>query len=378
MVLVVGAGLAVRSFAALVAVDTGFQSKNVAVLQIFAYDRTNGTAAQRVTFFRETIDQMAALPGATGAGAVSAMPFLESNINIEDPLTIEGRPQVDGEAPTIFISTATEGYFDVMGIPVLQGRGFTPHDTAATERVALVSESLARRHWPGGSPVGSWVSVPFMGPPQRMKVVGVVGALRHDGYDAPVRDELFLPHAQTGLGSMTYVIGAAADAAPLIEPAKQIVWSRDPLQTFYDTATVRDLLAASVAPRRFALLLVGAFALVALTLAAAGVYGVISFTTSLRTREIGVRLALGASSQSVAALVVARALLLGAAGVAIGAAGAYAAGRAIASMLFGVTPFDPVTVAGVGALLLAVTAGAAWLPARRASRVDPLVALRVD
>ena len=381
MVLVVGAGLAARSFMALVDVDPGFRAKDVAVLQVFAYDRINDTPAKRVAFFRNTIDQMAALPGATGAGAVSAMPFIQANINIEDPITIEGRPQAGAagnEAPTVFVSAATEGYFDVMGIPLLEGRGFTRHDTADTEQVALVSESLARRHWPTGSPVGSWVRVPFMGPPRRIKVVGLVGALRHDGYDAPVRDELFLPHAQTGMGSMTYVIGTAGDASSLVEPAKQIVWALDPLQTFYDTATVQDLLATSVAPRRFALLLVAGFAMVALALAAAGVYGVISFTTSLRTREIGVRMALGAPARSVAALVVGRALLLGAIGVAIGVAGAYVAGRAIASMLFGVPAFDPVTVTAVAALLLAVTGAAAWLPARRAARVDPLVALRLD
>ena len=376
MVLVVGAGLAARSFMALVDVDPGFRAKDVAVLQVFAFDRINDTPAKRVAFFRHTVDQMAALPGATGAGAVSAMPFIEANINIEETLAIEGRAAGGEAAPTVYMTVATDGYFDVMGIPILAGRDFTRHDTATTEPVALVSESLARRQWGGGNPIGARVQIDYMGSLRRVTVVGVVGALRHDGYDAPVRDELFLPHAQTGMGSMTYVVGAAGDASSLIEPAKQIVWALDPMQTFYDTATVQDLLAASVAPRRFALLLVAGFAVVALTLAAAGVYGVISFTTSLRTREIGVRLALGASAQSVAALVVGRALLLGGIGVALGAGGAYVAGRAVASMLFGVPAFDPVTVTAVAALLLAVTAAAAWLPARRAAAVDPLVALR--
>jgi putative ABC transport system permease protein len=378
MVLVVGAGLMIRSFAALVRVDPGFAAQNVAVLQVFAYERGNRTAAARAAFFRNTVDQMAALPGATGAGAVSAMPFIDANINIEGPMSIEGRPPAGEAAPTIFVTSATEGYFDVMGVPVVAGRGFTRHDTGSTEPVAVVSASLARRHWPGGSPIGDWVTVRFAGPPRRVKVVGVVGALRHDGYDAPVRDELFLPHAQTGFGSMTYVIGTTGNAGALIEPARQIVWSIDPLQTFYETSTVRDLLAASVAPRRFALMLLSGFAAVALVLAAAGVYGVISFTTSLRTREIGVRLALGASAKSVGRLVVGRALLLGLAGVALGTAGSYAAGRAAESMLFGVPGFDVVTVTAVAALLLAVTAAAAYLPARRAGRVDPLVALRVE
>ena len=378
MVLVVGAGLAIRSFAALVRVDPGFRKQEVAVLQVFAYGQNNNTAAQRVQFFKQTIDEMAALPGAVAAGAVSAMPFIEANINIESPLSVEGRADAPATAPTIFVSAATPGYFDVMGIPVLAGRGFTAHDTLGTEPVALVSASLAKRHWPNGDPLNSFVRVRFAGPPRRVRIVGVVGALRHDGFDAPVRDELFLPHGQNGFGSMTYVIRTAGTAASLVEPAKQIVWKLDPKQTFYDVSTVNDLLAASVAPRRFALLLLSGFASLALVLAAAGVYGVISFTTSLRTREIGVRLALGASARSVSRLVVGRALVLGAAGVALGAMGSYAAGRSIETMLFGVRGFDIATVSAVAALLLAVTAAAAWIPSRRASRVDPLVALRVE
>jgi putative ABC transport system permease protein len=190
--------------------------------------------------------------------------------------------------------------------------------------VAVVSASLARRHWPDG------------------------------------------------------MIGAASNAAAMIEPARKVVWALDPMQTFYDTSTVRDLLAGSVAPRRFALVLLGGFAALALVLAAAGVYGVISFTTTLRTREIGVRLALGAPAAAVGSMVVGRAIVLGSIGVALGTAGSYAAGRTIESTLFGVRAFDPLTISAVGVLLIAVSATAAYLPARRAARIDPLVALRAE
>jgi putative ABC transport system permease protein len=377
MVLVVSAGLLLRSFQAIARIDTGFAADRVAALQVFAYGEQTRTAAGRVQFFRESVGRMRSLPGVTHAAAVSAMPFIPANINIESEISIEGLPDA-GTARQVFLSAATDGYFETMGIPLMRGRTFTAFDDARAAPVAVVTGSLARRHWGDGDPIGSFVTVRFTGRQVRAQVVGVVSELRHDALDQPARDELFLSQAQIGFGSMTYVLRTSGDPAALIEPAKQVVWSMDPLQTIYDEATVPQLVAATLAPRRFAMLLVGLFASVAMALAAVGVYGVTSFTTSRRTREIGVRLALGATSRSVSSLVVSRALALGGIGVLAGAAGSYAAGRMLESMLYGVPVFDPLTVAVVGALLLAVAAGAAYLPARRAGRVDPLVALRVE
>ena len=377
MVLVVSAGLLLRSFQAIARIDTGFAADHVAALQVFAYGDQTRTAPQRVQFFRESVDRMRALPGVTHAAAVSAMPFIPANINIESEMVVEGASPA-AQPRQVFLSTATDGYFETMGIPLLRGRTFTPFDDARTAPVAVITGSAARRHWGGRDPIGSFVHVRFTGRPVRAQVVGVVSELRHDALDQPARDELFLSQAQFGFGSMTYVLRTAGDPAAIIEPAKRVVWSMDPLQTIYDEATVPQLVAATLAPRRFAMLLVGLFASVALVLAAAGVYGVMSFTTGRRTREIGVRLALGATSRSVSSLVVSRALLLGGIGVLAGAAGSYAAGRMLESMLYGVPAFDPLTVSAVGALLLAVAAAAAYLPARRAGRVDPLVALRVE
>ncbi|MEX2271490.1 MAG: ABC transporter permease [Vicinamibacterales bacterium] len=378
MVLVVSAGLLLRSFFAIMRVDTGFAADRVAAVQLFAYGDRTRTAEQRIQFFRESIDRMRALPGVTHAGAVSAMPFIPANINIEAPLAVEGRADNPSDARTVFLTAASDGYFETMGIPLVSGRTFTAYDDARSAPVAIVSQSLSKRHWRDASPIGAFVNVRFTGRQIRTQIIGVVSELRHDALDQPARDELFLSQAQVGFGSMTYVLRASADPAALIEPAKQVVWALDPLQTIYDEATVPELVAATVAPRRFAMVLVAVFAAVAMLLAAAGVYGIMSFTTSQRTREMGVRLALGATRRSVSSLVVGHAIALAAIGVVLGTAGAYVAGTAIRTMLYGVSPFDPLTVGAVAALLLVTAIFAAYLPARRAGKVDPLVALRVE
>jgi putative ABC transport system permease protein len=305
------------------------------------------------------------------------MPFLPANINVEGPLVVEGRPPAaEGEAPRISLSVASDGYFETMGIELMRGRTFTPQDVLTSERVAVVSESLARRQWLDGDPIGSWVSVRFDGAPVRARIVGVVGELRHDGYDGQAREELFLPQGQVGFGSMTYVLRADGDPATVIGPAQDVVWELDPLQTIYDTATVPELLSASVAPRRFALVLMGGFALVALIVAAAGIYGVMTVAIGLRTREFGVRLALGATPGGIARLVLGRGLLLGVIGVALGLVGAYAGARLFEQQLFQISAADPVAFAATSALVLAVALLACYVPARRATRVDPLAALR--
>jgi putative ABC transport system permease protein len=374
VVVVVGAALLVRSFVAMVRVDTGFTADRVAVVQVFAYERVNRTPAERIAFFRETLDRMRRIPGVVEAGAVSAMPFMPANINAEAPIAIEGRPPVPGgNAPRVFVSAASNGYFETMGIELTRGRTFTAEDGPDTERVAVISRSLARRLWGDEDPTGAWVTA---GQQTRVRIVGVVGELRHDGYDGPPRDELFLAQGQVGNGSMTYVLRAAGDPASVIGPAQEVIWSLDPLQTIYHTATVPELLAASVAPRRFALAVMAAFAVVALAVAAAGLYGVMSVAAGQRTREFGVRLALGASPREIAVLVLSGGLRLGLAGVAAGLAGAYAGARLFEQQLFDISAADPLAFGATAVVVLLAGLAASWLPARRATRVDPLVALR--
>jgi predicted permease len=374
--LVVGAGLLLRSFTTLVAVNPGFRSDGVLALQVFAWDRQDSPARQQA-FFRDTIADLGALPGVVDVGAVSAMPLIDANINVQGPYTIEGRsPLPSGEQDIASLTVATPGYFSVMDIPVVRGRTFTLEDRTGSEPVAVVSEAFAEHHWPGADPLGSWIVTRFSGQPQRIKIVGVVGELRHDSLDQPGREEIFLPLDQVGFGSITYVIRTSGDPAPLAETAKQAIWRHDPLLTFYDTKTVDELVSASVAPRRFSLVLVGAFAVVALVLAAAGIYGVLSFTTQRQTREFGVRMAMGATSREIARLVIGRGVRLGLIGLAIGVGAAIWAGRSMQSMLYEVSPFDPVTFGSVSAIALGISVLACYVPARRAMRVDPLVALR--
>jgi predicted permease len=305
------------------------------------------------------------------------MPFIEANINMESPLAIEGRPVVSAEdAPRTFVSLASPQYFDLMKIPVRSGRPFGAADRAGAAPTALISQSLARKYWPLGEAVGSYVSIRLQGKPRRVEVVGVVDAVRHDGLELPTRDEVFLPLAQQPFGSMTLVVGSAGDPAGIIEPIKNAIWAIDPLQTIYDSGTVDGLLSQSVAPRRFALQLTGVFAGVALGLAALGIYAVLAVTTRQRTREIGVRLALGASPGAIRRSVLSHALTLGAIGLAAGVAIAAVLARGLDAQLFGVDALDPLTLSGVAVVAVSMTLLAAYFPARRAIRVDPVRALR--
>ena len=376
VVLAVVVGLLMRSFSELIKIDPGFRTDRLAVVQVFAWDRNN-TPEKLAAFFDDATTRLRQLPGLVDVGAVSAMPFIDANINIESPFAIEGRPPAArGEEPTTYLTVATPGYFSVMDIPVLSGRGLSSIDNDRSAPVTVVSRTLAARYWPQGDAVGSYVSFRFRGKDRRMQIVGIVGEVRHDALELPPRDELFLPFAQVPFGSMTFVLESSGDPSRLIEPAKAEIWAIDPLQTFYDSGTVERLIAASISPRRFALLLTGAYALVAVGLAALGIYGIMSVSTRQRTREIGVRLALGASPRLIRSLVIRRGVVLGTIGLAAGLAIALAVGQLLQSQLFAISPTDPLTLFGVAVLVLTVTGAACYGPARRATLVDPLVALR--
>lgn len=384
VVLMTGAGLLARSFVQLLGVDPGFDRENLAVVQVFRY--VDGETPEELReFIRQTVARIDALPGVGSAAAVSAMPFIEANIDIQQPFLTAGRPQPrEHEAPNAFVAMATPEYFRTMGIPLLAGRGIEPTDDAGAPPVAVVTEALRRRHWPGESPVGQRIRF-LDGDSDRqaddtswVEIVGVVGQVRHDGLDHEPRPEVFLPHAQSRMGSMTFVARAEGDAAALLDPMQEAVWALDPLQTVYRAATLRELVAKSVAARRFNLWLLGAFAAIALTLAAIGIYGVVSYSTRSRRHEFGVRMALGAEARDV----LREAMLWGARmtglGLALGLVGALGLTRALRSLLFGVSALDPLTFAGVALLLLAVALAAVWLPARRATRLDPTLALRAE
>ena len=383
LVLLFGAGLLVQSFARLVNVDLGFAPQNAVALQVFV---DSGTApGARVSFYRETLRDIRALPGVVAAGAVSSFPLGLADLTMVRPLTLHDRPPpAPGEELSTVVSLATPGYIEAMQLPLTNGRWFDERDDAAAPRVAVVNEVLARRHWPETDPLARRLTVEVSGRAFEAEIVGVVGAARARGFDSLPRPEVFVPHAQGGDGGltydggMTYVVRTAGNPAAGITAIQEAVWAADPLQTFYSVATVDQLLSDTLAARRFTTALLTLFGLAALALAGVGIYGVIAVATGQRTREIGLRLALGAQPRDMVRMVVGGAVGLAGAGVAAGLLTTLVASRALVSLLFEISPTDLTTLGGVSFVLLLVAAAAAYVPARRASRVDPLAALRIE
>jgi len=313
------------------------------------------------------------------AGAVSAMPFMIANIDIKTTLEVVGREaRSEQERRGAYITVATPGYFEAMGIPLREGRLLEARDSQHAQLIAVISDALRRREWPNESPLGRRIRMRWQGKPIEAEIVGVVSQIRHDSLDSVPRPEIFVPLDQVPFASMTYAIRGSGDPAALIAAAKREIWAIDPLQTFYDVATVDGLIQASVVRQRFSVTLMTAFALLALILCAIGIYGLISFTTAQRTREIGVRMALGADGPAIRRMVLREGTWLVAAGLVAGIAGSLAASSLLRTLLFEVRPGDPLTLTIVSAILAAVGLAACYVPARRATRVDPLVALRVD
>jgi putative ABC transport system permease protein len=379
LMLVTGAGLLIRSFLGIMNVDPGFQRDRVLVTQVFAWDY-NPTPAQLRTFFDNSIARLAALPAVQHVGAVSAMPFIESNINIQNVITFVGRPEpTEGESPRAYLSVATPGYFDAMRIPLKAGRGLDSRDGPDSKRVAVITEALAKRYWSSlEDPLGEKLRFRFSGTATEVEIVGVVGALRHDRLDRDVRDELFMPLAQMPFGSMTFVVQSAGDATSLIQPAREAIWAVNPAQTIYRTATLDELVRKTVSPRRFALAVVVGFAVIALLLAIAGVYGVLSAIMTTRLREVGLRVALGASRWDIVRLVLTRGLVMAGGGLLLGLIGSIAAAQLLRGFLFQITPADPLAVLGSAALMTLAAVAACYIPARRVVAADPVTVLRTE
>jgi putative ABC transport system permease protein len=379
LVLVSGAGLLIRSFTSLLSVDPGFQRDRVFVMQVFTYYLYPTPASLR-QFYEQTTAALRALPGVQAVGAVSAMPFIESNINIQNVIVIVGRPPAGpGESSRSHLTIATPGYFETLRIPLRRGRLLDERDGLETKKVAVISEDLARRHWtPDDDPIGDRITSSFAGQPVDVEVVGIVASLRHDTLDHGSREEIFLAHSQMPFRSMTFTVRTAGDPALAIEAAKAELWRISPSQTIYRTATLDELVMNTVSPRRFALAVLVAFAAVALLLAAAGVYGVLAAVTNARLREVGVRVALGASWWDISRWVIGRGLLIAGIGIAIGLAGALGTTRLLQRFLFDVAPADPLSLGGASVVMLLAALIACYVPARRAADADPIVVLRAE
>lgn len=382
MVLLIGAGLLLRSFDRLIKVDPGFASEKVVALQVFIWGRAR-TPEQRAAYARQAVEKLETVPGVKAAGITTALPFLGSSTDTSYPFTIDGRPAPPvGQEPTIFSTIVTEHYFTVMGVPLLRGRVLNRFDTAESQPVAVINESVARRYWPHEDPVGQKITVRFTGrggaQPKSLEIVGVTGDVRNDGLDKEPRPEFFQPHTQSPSGSIIFVVRTAADPVDIIPVLKARLWEINAAQPFYIVSTVDALISDSLRARRFSLVLLSSFALLAMVLALVGIYGVMNFATSQRTHEIGVRVALGAQTRDVLKLVIGEGLMMASLGIALGLAASAVLTRLMASLLFGVSATDPATFAAVTLLLLSVALLACYLPARRAAKVDPLAALRYE
>jgi len=382
VVLLIGAGLLMRSFVTLINVDPGFAIDRVASLQVFIWDRY-ATPDQRRAYVDETLKRIEQMPDVEAAGVTTALPILESSATTSVPIAIDGQPpRPAGQEPVAQNSIATGGYFNAIGARLLRGRLFNQFDTGSSLRVAVINDTMAKRYWPNEDPIGRKFSLRSGGRsepgPVTLEIAGVVSDLRQDGLDKNPRPEFFRPHAQAPSGSLIYVVRTRNDAAALIPALRASIWKTSPGQPFYSVTTMDRLVSDSLKARRFNLALLGAFAGLALMLALTGVYGVMSFVTRQRTHEIGVRVALGAKARDIATLVLKHGFRLAIIGTVIGALAAFALTRLMSALLFGVTATDPATFVVVVVLLPAIALVACYIPARRAMKIDPLVALRYE
>ena len=384
LVLLVSAGLLLRSFAAVNRVDPGFNPENLTAVRIALPESRYGQPGRTVLFYEGLVARARDVPGVREAAVSSSVPFGSAGFNLS--VTIEGRPAPTRpeDSPMVFPRAVSASYFRTLGIRLLEGRGFESSDRAGAVRVGIINETAARRLFPGENPLGRRITPDDngVGP---MQIVGVVSDMRGFGLASDPRPELFHPMEQASSDhwdwtgrAMSLVVRADAEGAVLNPSLRAVIASLDPSLPIYSIYTARTLIERSVTPRRLFMLLIGGFSAVALLLAAIGIYGVMTFTVSQRTRELGIRVALGAVRQDVFRLVVGRAMTLTGLGLAVGLLGAAAATRLLRQSLFGVRPTDPVTYAAIAALVCAVALAASWLPARRAARVDPMIALRTE
>jgi putative ABC transport system permease protein len=382
LVLLVGAGLLVRSFLGLVKVDPGFAADKVIALQVFIWDRYP-TPEQRAAYTEEALKQINRVPGVEAVGATTALPFFESSIDSSYPFTIQGRPAPPlGQEPTAFYTIATADYFSSVGVRLLKGREFNSFDKAGSPAVALINETMARRFWRDEDPVGRKFDVSSTGRssrgPTTFEIVGVVSDVRHDGLDKEPRAEFYRPYAQSPSGAIIFAVRTSQEPTTLIPLLKSRLWEINSTQPFYTVATAGNLISESLQARRFSLLLLVSFAALALVLTIVGVYGVMSYLVSQRTHEIGVRLALGARTGDVLKLILRQGLAVTAIGICVGLFGAFLLTRLMGTLLYGVGATDPLTFILVPLILAGVALLACYVPARRATKVDPMVALRYE
>ena len=375
VVLVIGAGLLIRSFWEIQRVEPGFRTERLLSARITPPQATHGTRSRQLELHRALLERVAALPGVAQVAGTTQLPFDRGDHR--SAFLIEGFTPDPNDLPLLELRSVTPGYTELLGIPLLGGRALLADDGADAPPVALVDEAAARLHWGGEDPVGRCIRYPWRGA-ECLTVVGVVGTVRNNDLTAEPEGAVYVPLEQRPAGALTLVVRTAGEPEALAPALRAAVREVDPTVPVSEMRAVDRLVAESMERPRLAALLLAAFAGLALALGAIGIYGVIAYSVQQRSREMGVRLALGAASTDLFGLVLRQAALLALLGGTIGLLGAIASTRVLRSLLFGVTTLDPLVFLAVPLVLAAVTLLAAFLPARRATRVDPMEVLRSE
>jgi putative ABC transport system permease protein len=375
LMLLIGSGLLVRSFLRLITVDPGFNPHNVLTMTISLAGSEHKTGAQRAAFFNELTDRVGSLPGVESASAINHLPLAGDLWTLG--ITLEGRPALlPGETQGAVYRIVRPDYFKAMGATLLNGRDFTARDNEQSPGVVIVNESLARRYWPNETPIGKRITVANDG---LREIIGIVKDTKQGEWSAQTKPEVYLPHLQVPAPrGMTLVVRTAHDPLSFVAGVKNVVWAIDKNLPVSEVRTMDDVVGDAVGSQRFNTVLLGLFSTVALMLAVVGVYGVQSDSVTTRTHEIGVRLALGAQRSDVLRMVVGQGMALVGIGIAAGLFGAYLLTQLLSTLLYDVSTTDRATFVIVPLALAAVAFGACLVPARRATKVDPLVALRYE
>ena len=374
VVLAIGAGLMTRSFTKLLQVDLGFVPDHRVAVNFSVSTARHQSSAEMRQVYRDILEKVRTVPGVIAAGAIRDLPFRGDGetVPFQPPGTVPG---TNGQLPTATLMFTSDGFFKAMGIPLLGGRDLSPQDRQGAPIALVINEALAKKYFPGTSAVGQTLT---FGDTIHLRIVGVVGDVHQTAVDESPGPRIYASAYQIFRVKTNLVVRTQADPATMIKRIEDAIRSVDPQQTFTAAFTLDDLVGEAVARPRLLTVLLGLFGAMGLILGALGIYGVLSYFVTQRTREIGVRVALGARTRDVLAMFVGRGLRLAAIGVAVGLVAALLLTRLMRGVLYGVAPTDPATFAGVGLGLLAIAGLASWLPARRAARVDPLVALRAE
>jgi putative ABC transport system permease protein len=385
LILLIGAGLLLRSFWQLLQVNPGFNPHSIVTAQIWMAVPNDPRAdpyrppEKRSAFYRELLRRVSGMLGVQQAAIGSGGSLPMSRARNAFPLTIQGRPADAERVPVAEFAVVTPGYFSTLEIAQVSGRNFTDSDDVNSQKVALIDDTLAHRYWPGEDPIGKQIKAGALNSQAPWTtIVGIVASIKSDGFDAPAMPHVYFPLFQNPNATAAIYLRTSTDPGTLADAIRGEVQSVDPGIPVFAVRTLNEVVAKSLADRRFALTILAVFAGVALLLASIGIYGVMAYTFSQRTHEIGVRVALGAQRRDILRMALGEGMVLVAIGLGVGLIGAVIVTRFLRSMLFSVTATDPLTFASIALLLAAVALFACFIPAQRATQVDPLVALRED